>query len=74
MHGRYLIAKGSRQLIYSLRLKTLHTYIPVFKNEIKNQPMSDTEKFSHLMKLKHREALNFIEKAWHKRQSNITYV
>ena len=29
----------------------------VFKNEVKNPLMSDTEK------LKHREALNFIEKA-----------
>ena len=32
---------------------------PVFKNEVKYQPMSD----SHLMKLKHREALNFSEKS-----------
>ena len=47
---------------------------PVFKNAVKNPLMSDTEKLSHFMKLKHREALNFIEEAWHKRQSSIKYV
>ena len=47
---------------------------PVFRNEVNNPLLSDTEKLSHLMKLKHREALNFIENAWHKRQSSITYV
>ena len=36
--------------------------------------MLDIEELSHLMKQKHDEAMNFIEKAWHKRQSSITYI
>ena len=43
---------------------------PVFKNPL----MLVTEKLLHLMKLKHREALNCIEKACHKRHSSDTYI
>ena len=42
--------------------------------KVKNLLMLDNEKLSHMMKLKHREALNLSEKAWHIRQSSITYI
>ena len=32
--------------------------------------MSDTKKISSLMELKHHETLNFLGRAWHKRQSS----
>ena len=43
----------------------------VLKNKDTNSIMSDTQKISYLMEVKHRKALNFIEKAGHKRQSII---
>ena len=64
LHVPYIIINDIRELILE----------PVFRNEGNNTPKSDTEKLSYLVKLKHREALNFIEKAWYKRQSSITYV
>ena len=36
--------------------------------------MSDTEKLSHLMRLKHHEALNFTEKDWDKRRSIVLHM